>query len=50
MKEDLGMAATANVPSKRFLDMTVFEKLQFLSKLVVFFLTFGFVFPKILSQ
>ena len=36
--------------SKRFLDMSLGEKMVFLVKLLVFFCTFGFAFPKILSQ
>ncbi len=44
------MATTANGESKRFLDMTLVEKLAFLVKLVVFFCSFGFVFPRILSS
>jgi len=43
-------AAKNDVPSKAFLDMNAGEKLVFLAKLLVFFLTFGFAFPKILSQ
>jgi hypothetical protein len=37
------------VSGKRFLEMNGIEKLGFVTKLLIFFLTFGFVFPRILS-
>ena len=42
--------ANANEPSKKFAQMDAGEKLQFMGKLVLFFVTFGFAFANILSD
>lgn len=42
--------AAANEPSKKFTHMNGGEKLQFLGKLALFFVTFGFAFANILSD
>lgn len=42
--------AAANESSKKFSQMDGGEKLQFLGKLVLFFVTFGFAFANILSD
>lgn len=44
------MKAPKYVSGKRFVEMDGRERFSFLSKLLVFFLTFGFVFPRILSH
>lgn len=42
--------AAANQQSKKFSQMNGSEKLQFLGKLVLFFVTFGFAFANLLSD
>lgn len=37
-------------PSTKFRDMVIGEKLVFFVKLCVFFVTFGFAFPRIMSD
>ena len=38
------------VTAKRFSQMTAFEKLIHIGKAIVFFLSFGFIFPNIFSD
>ncbi len=45
------MSKIANyAPSKPFLEMSATEKLGFLGKLLIFFSTMGFAYPRLLSH
>ena len=43
----MSKAPTPDVPGKRFVDMTGGEKVTFIGKAFVFFLSGGFVYPTI---
>lgn len=38
------------VTAKPFMQMTLFEKLKHVGKVIVFVLTFGFAFPNVFSE
>ena len=50
-QKDQPRSSTVNaVTAKRFSQMTAGEKIKHIGKTIVFLLTFGFVFPTILSD